>query len=238
MPEQPNGNLTLKQLNGKVNEGIKLYIEGKYKEAIQTFRMILEESDIQRLGDFVIDRHKSKEVSKNAQENKQSFISVKTSALAGNPVAQNSLGRMYLNGDGVVKDIIVGMKWFHLATENGFTDAQYNLAIVYLMATGEEKRGMQATLNFIDDIKAFKNLQLAADKNHVEAQYHLGRIYEYGRGVQQDYSKACEYYQRAANQGHIEARYNFSEIHRLELKVLNDSSVVNQTLLVSSTRVC
>ena len=45
----------------------------------------------------------------------------------------------------------------------------------------------------------------AAEQGHAEAQYNLGICYENGKGVEQDYEKAEEWYREAAAQGHEKA---------------------------------
>ena len=106
-----------------------------------------------------------------------------------------------------------------------------------------EKRNDDLTLKELDDkvnegIKLYSRgeykeaieiFHMAAERNHPVAQYHFGRAYEHGRGIQQDYAKACEWYQYAANQGHVEARYNLDDIHRLWLNISKDDSGVNES---------
>ncbi|KAF8920469.1 hypothetical protein BGZ58_004354, partial [Dissophora ornata] len=48
----------------------------------------------------------------------------------------------------------------------------------------------------------------AANQGNASAQYNLGFMYEHGKGVPQDYSKAMEWYLKAANQGHASAQPN------------------------------
>jgi TPR repeat protein len=41
--------------------------------------------------------------------------------------------------------------------------------------------------------------QKAAEKDNADAYYSIGRLYENGYGVEQNYEKALEYYQKAAD---------------------------------------
>jgi exopolysaccharide production negative regulator len=50
----------------------------------------------------------------------------------GHPGAQYQLGVMYLNGEGIDKSQIVGMKWLMLASRKGFAKAQAMLGDIYL----------------------------------------------------------------------------------------------------------
>ncbi len=51
-------------------------------------------------------------------------------------------------------------------------------------------------------------LRPAAESGYAYAQNNLGDCYYYGRGVQQDYTKAVEWFQKAANQGNSYAQCN------------------------------
>jgi len=50
----------------------------------------------------------------------------------GHPGAQYQLGVMYLNGEGVEKNRLVGMKWLMLASRKGYAKAQALLGDIYL----------------------------------------------------------------------------------------------------------
>jgi TPR repeat protein len=53
----------------------------------------------------------------------------------GHAGAQNNLGVMYDNGEGVPQNYKTAFKWYTLAAEQGYADAQYNLGVMY--ANGE-----------------------------------------------------------------------------------------------------
>jgi TPR repeat protein len=50
--------------------------------------------------------------------------------------AQNNLGLMYANGQGVARDNREAVKWYRLAAEQGFAQAQYNLGFMYAKGRG------------------------------------------------------------------------------------------------------
>ena len=52
----------------------------------------------------------------------------------------------------------------------------------------------------------FRNCQLAVQRNDVEAQYNMGFMYHYRKGVYRDYHKAREWYLKAASQNHAGAQ--------------------------------
>lgn len=53
----------------------------------------------------------------------------------------------------------------------------------------------------------------AAEEGIIEAQEDLGEMYEFGRGIEQDYKLAAEWYIKAAEQGSISAQYNLGDMY-------------------------
>ena len=53
-----------------------------------------------------------------------------------------------------------------------------------------------------DPAQALAWYQKAAAQGHAAAQFNLGRMYEYGLGVDKDPAQALAWYQKAADQGH------------------------------------
>lgn len=62
-------------------------------------------------------------------------------AEAGNPDAQNNLGIMYENGEGVARDVAEAARLFRLAAGRGHAEAQFNLGLLY-----QEGRGVPLDL--------------------------------------------------------------------------------------------
>ena len=81
--------------------------------------------------------------------------------------AQNHLGEMYLNGDGVSQDYTQARKWFEEAADDDLwhndAQAQYNLGIIYRDGLGVPE----------DSEKAIEWLRKAAEKGHEEAKIQL-----------------------------------------------------------------
>jgi TPR repeat protein len=59
-----------------------------------------------------------------------------------------------------------------------------------------------------DYATAFRLMKPLADKGDAKAQHNLGVMYDYGRGVPQDTTKALKWYRRAADQGIPDAQHN------------------------------
>ena len=54
----------------------------------------------------------------------------------GNADAQNNLGAMYDNGQGVPQNYAEAVKWFRLAADQGHAIAQNNLGLMYAKGQG------------------------------------------------------------------------------------------------------
>ena len=57
----------------------------------------------------------------------------------GDAKAQNNLGAMYANGQGVRQDYAEAFRWFRQAAEQGYVKAQYNLGVMYNNGQGVAK---------------------------------------------------------------------------------------------------
>ncbi len=82
----------------------------------------------------------------------------------GVALAQNNLGGMYREGQGVPQDYAEAVKWYRLAAEQGHASAQYNLGSMYDNGYGVPQ----------DYAEAVKWYRLAAEQGHASAQNNLG----------------------------------------------------------------
>jgi TPR repeat protein len=92
---------------------------------------------------------------------------------------------MYHIGQGVPQDYKTAVKWYILAAEQG-----------YQRFASLEKAAHQAAAN-----------------GNADAQYLLGEMYEYGRGVPQDDKTAVKWYTLAAEQVHGMAQYMLASMY-------------------------
>ncbi len=54
----------------------------------------------------------------------------------------------------------------------------------------------------------------AAEQGYADAQYNIGKMYQYGYGVVQNYSKAKKWYRKAAEQGLVRAQNNVGKMYQ------------------------
>ena len=87
--------------------------------------------------------------------------------------AQNNLGLMYDNGQGVPQDYAAAVGWYRKAAEQGIAEAQYNLGVMYDNGQGVPQDYVQAhkwfnlaaaSLTGEDGKKASKNRDIVAAK--------------------------------------------------------------------------
>ena len=85
----------------------------------------------------------------------------------GQAEAQLYLGKMYMMGQGVLKDPDKAIKWFKAAAYQGNADAQFFLGSIYLLPQTDVAAGV-------------KWLRLSAEQGNKDAQYLLGKAYIQG----------------------------------------------------------
>jgi len=85
----------------------------------------------------------------------------------GNADAQLYLGKMYMLGQGVLKDQNEAVKWFKASAEQGNADAQFFLGSYYLLPHTDVAEGV-------------KWLRLSAEQGQQDAQLLLGKTYLQG----------------------------------------------------------
>lgn len=102
-----------------------------------------------------------------------------------------NLGTMYLEGIGVEQDESKAIECYEKAVELGDKEALSYLGKIYY--------------NKKDFDMAFKYYQKASGRIGGIADYMLGNMYYYGKGVEVNYEKAAQYYILAAGLGHIRA---------------------------------
>jgi TPR repeat protein len=106
----------------------------------------------------------------------------------GDADAQNSLGYLYSEGQGVPQDYAQAALWYRKAAEQGDAVAQTNLGNLYYDGQGVLRDYAQAALWY----------RKAAEQGDADAQDSLGDLYDTGRGVPRDYAEAYFWYDLAA----------------------------------------
>jgi TPR repeat protein len=119
---------------------------------------------------------------------------------AGNPVAQNNLGAMYLRGKGVEIDFYKAKKLFKAAAESNLPGAMFNLGIINLRGYGEPKNSHKAVHWFTK----------GAELGDLEAQFFLAVALAKGEGTSKNIPDAKKWFAKSAEQGLAAAQFNLA----------------------------
>ncbi len=76
----------------------------------------------------------------------------------------------------------------------------------------------------------------AAEQGDAEAQYNLGFMYGYGKGVSQDYAEAVKWYRKAAEQGYAKAQLSLGLAYGLGQGVPQDLAQAHMWLNLAASR--
>ncbi|WP_104760485.1 tetratricopeptide repeat protein [Helicobacter cetorum] len=121
----------------------------------------------------------------------------------GNIEAYESLGKMYLDGNGVERNVSKAIKYYEKSASKGNIDAYASLGELYLKGDGVDMNYTKALKYFKKGIKSSESL------------YYLGEMYLEGKGVNKDYAKALEYFQKSIDKGNS---YALLEVGRMYLE--------------------
>jgi uncharacterized protein len=119
--------------------------------------------------------------SDNPTLSEKDIETIKSLGEQGNAKAQHNLGAMYLNGQGVKKDVEKALRWFTKAAEQGLVVAQHNLGTLFLQGADPLPP---------DHIEAAHWFTKAAMQGDPRSQYSLGALYFEGVGVEKNLEKA------------------------------------------------
>ncbi|MBA2268975.1 MAG: SEL1-like repeat protein [Chthoniobacterales bacterium] len=98
------------------------------------------------------------------------------------------------------------------AAENGDSEAQYNLGMMYLTGLGVPQ----------DDGTGFRWIRKAAEHNHAEAEFILGLMFDEGRATSKDEGEAAKWYRKAADQNEPRAQHQLARAYALGRGVTQD----------------
>jgi len=112
-------------------------------------------------------------------------------AVQGNPVAQNNLGIMYLDGKGVPQNTSEAVRYLSLSAAAGSSLGQNNLGGLYRDGKGVPR----------DYVRAAQWFSASASQGNSAGMYNLGLMYDMGQGMKAEPFHAYMWYALAADQG-------------------------------------
>lgn len=124
-------------------------------------------------------------------------------AKAGNIEAQNQLGMVYANGNGVELNYKEAFIWIKKAADSGHIQSMRTLSWLYANGFGVEQ----------SDEKAQETSIKLAELGEAKDQYFLASLYQSGLyGMQPDSEKMISWYYKSAQQHYARAQYALAKI--------------------------
>ena len=124
------------------------------------------------------------------------------------------LANMYLNGDGVDKNVEIAINLYLTAIELGDVKSMDALARLYYSQK--------------DYANSFKYFQMGANLDDLDCIFHLGVSYAKGLGTKQDFSMAFKYYEIGAKKMEPRSLYNLSLYYRNGIIVNQNIDLANK----------
>lgn len=162
----------------------------------------------------------------------------------GSEIAMNQLGLLYLQGTHVKVDHAKAQHFLQQAVRQNYIPAQISLARFYLGQGDKEKlpqiidllkgaanRECQEAMTLLgityqyrlqDPACALDWFHQAAQLGEHNSHYHLGLLYEAGKGTLKDQARAHHHYQQAAKQANTHAQFRLGVIYLLGLGIPKD----------------
>lgn len=113
------------------------------------------------------------------------------------PRAFEKLGFMHWRGLGIAQNISAALQYFEVGAALGSPECHSHLGYLYLFSVNVDNRSHER--NFT---KALFHFSVASTKGVSDANFYLGEMNALGLGIQQNISKALEYYMMAAETDH------------------------------------
>ena len=104
------------------------------------------------------------------------------------------------------------LELFSKETVKGNVPAIYSVAKMYQRGLLGEENIPKAQEYFAQTLKGFLALELSADKMQPYIWYHLGRLYNFGYGTQQNYTEAFKWFQKVAEADNKYAQYSLGRM--------------------------
>lgn len=158
-----------------------------------------------------------------------SVATIRLQAEKGLASAEYNLGRMYELGIKLPVDKQQALAWYTKSAKQGYANAEYRLGVALLYGVGVQQDNMQGkqwlTLaakhghvvakKMVEGMRSelgSVNISMAANwyferalAGDAESSFHLGKLYQYGWGVEADNREAIKWYRRASSLGFQEA---------------------------------
>jgi len=134
--------------------------------------------------------------------------------------AQNNLGSLYANGEGVTQNYAEAARWYRKAADQGHANAQTNLGFLY-------SEGQGVTQNYAEAARWYRK---AADQGNVVAMFDVAKSYDKGQGVERNDASAAHWYLQAAEKGDAESMNSIGIMYAMGQGVTKNCALAKQWL--------
>ena len=124
--------------------------------------------------------------------------------------------------------------WYFFLTL-GLLSLLLSTSLVYSAVVGQFNDAV-AAYERGDYATAFRLMKPFAEKGDPKAQHNLGVMYDYGRGVPQNFTEAAKWYRRAAEQGLPESQVNLGMLYYNGQGVPQDYVLAHMWLSLASSQ--
>jgi TPR repeat protein len=97
----------------------------------------------------------------------------------------------------------------------------FSIPSLVIPTWADYEAGLQA-FQRADYATALREWRPLAEQGHVSAQYYLGLLYDFSKGIPQDFAMARQWYEKAAAQGHGGAQNNLGGLYEFGHGVTRD----------------
>jgi TPR repeat protein len=187
-------------------------------------------------------------------QRQKKIVSLLVRAKQNDQDALTQLGCIYFKGQQVKKDDLKAVGYYEQAAALNYPPAQFNLAIMYENGFGVEinydlakvfleKSARQNYLPAQFNLgclyqKYFNQLELAAywydlaaSKNHPQAQHNLAMLLTNGQGIPKDFVAAVNWFKKAAAGGEVKSLYALACLCEQGIAMIKDDQLVRDLLL-------
>jgi len=191
-------------------DGLILVRQGKWAKAIREFTEQAETGHAQSQFSLGLIYHLGRGVPKDL---KRAYELYKKSMLQDHPPALNNIGMMYLNGDYVDRNYDIAFALFSRAAAD-HAQSKDNMGRCFENGWGVEADPEQA-INFY---------QLAGDEGFKLGYYHLGLLFEEGRGgATVNVPEALHWYEVAGDNQYAQGYFRMAEIYEQGILLPRDT---------------
>jgi TPR repeat protein len=118
----------------------------------------------------------------------EAYCVLKPYAESGDAEAQYNIGWMYLNGYGLAMNDSLALDWWQRASDQGYTDATFSIAMLYSLGEGKVKKDMERAIEYYlmavedgheDAIMIIRSMLARNDKAISERKQDIIKTYGY-----------------------------------------------------------